>query len=206
MIDARFRRYMDPPLDAIARGLHTTGITANQVTITGFIIGLSVIPLLSFQLYMAALTAIIINRLADGLDGAIARDQGITDAGGYLDIVLDFIFYSAVIFGFCLALPDQALYGAFLIFSFVGTGSSFLALSIFAAKRSLTTTLRGTKSIYYIGGLTEGFETIATLVLMCLFPSWFWLIASIFGTLCWITTLSRIVTSYQLLADLPNQG
>jgi len=206
MIDAQFRRYMDPPLDAIARGLHNTGITANQVTITGFIIGLSVIPLLSFQLYMAALTAIIINRFADGLDGAIARDRGITDAGGYLDIVLDFIFYSAVIFGFCLALPDQALYGAFLIFSFIGTGSSFLALSIFAAKRSLTTTLRGTKSIYYLGGLTEGFETIVALVLMCLLPSWFWLIASIFGTLCWITTLSRIVTSYQLLADLPNQG
>lgn len=206
MIDARFRRYMDPPLGAIARGLHNTGITANQVTITGFIIGLSVIPLLAFQLYLAALTAIIINRFADGLDGAIARDRGITDAGGYLDIVLDFIFYSAVIFGFCLALPDQALYGAFLIFSFIGTGTSFLALSIFAAKRSLTTNLRGTKSIYYLGGLTEGFETITTLLLMCLFPAWFWLIASIFGTLCWITTLTRIVTSYQLLADLPNQG
>jgi phosphatidylglycerophosphate synthase len=197
---------MDPPLGAIARGLHNTGVTANQVTITGFIIGLSVIPLLALQLYMAALAVIIINRFADGLDGAIARDRGITDAGGYLDIVLDFIFYSAVIFGFCLALPDQALYGAFLIFSFIGTGSSFLALSIFAAKRSLTTNLRGTKSIYYLGGLTEGFETITTLVLMCLFPAWFWLIASIFGTLCWITTLTRIVTSYQLLADLPNQG
>ena len=206
MIDARFRRYMDPPLGAIARGLHNTGITANQVTITGFIIGLSAIPLLALQHYMAALAAIIVNRFADGLDGAIARDRGITDAGGYLDIVLDFIFYSAVIFGFCLALPDQALYGAFLIFSFIGTGSSFLALSIFAAKRSLTTNLRGTKSIYYLGGLTEGFETITTLVLMCLFPAWFWLIASIFGTLCWITTLTRIVTSYQLLADLPNQG
>jgi phosphatidylglycerophosphate synthase len=206
MIDARFRRYMDPPLGAIARGLHNTGITANQVTITGFIIGLSAIPLLALQHYMAALAVIAVNRFADGLDGAIARDQGITDVGGYLDIVLDFIFYSAVIFGFCLALPDQALYGAFLIFSFIGTGSSFLALSIFAAKRSLTTNLRGTKSIYYLGGLTEGFETITTLVLMCLFPAWFWLIASIFGTLCWITTLTRIVSSYQLLADLPNQG
>jgi phosphatidylglycerophosphate synthase len=206
MIDAQFRQFMDPPLGAIARGLHNTGVTANQVTITGFIIGLSVIPLLALQLYMAALAVITLNRFADGLDGAIARDRGITDAGGYLDIVLDFIFYSAVIFGFCLALPDQALYGAFLIFSFIGTGSSFLALSIFAAKRSLTTNLRGTKSIYYLGGLTEGFETITTLVLMCFFPAWFWLIASIFGTLCWITTLTRIVTSYQLLADLPNQG
>jgi phosphatidylglycerophosphate synthase len=206
MIDARFRQYMDPPLGAIARGLHNTGITANQVTITGFIIGLSAIPLLALQHYMAALAVIAVNRFADGLDGAIARDQGITDVGGYLDIVLDFIFYSAVIFGFCLALPDQALYGAFLIFSFIGTGSSFLALSIFAAKRSLTTNLRGTKSIYYLGGLTEGFETIAALVLMCFFPAWFWLIASIFGTLCWITTLTRIVSSYQLLADLPNRG
>lgn len=206
MIDAQFRRYIDPPLEAIARLLHNTGITANQVTIAGFIVGMSVIPLLAFQVYLVALAAIIINRFADGLDGAIARDRGITDAGGYLDIVLDFIFYSAVIFGFCLALPHQALYGAFLIFSFIGTGTSFLALSIFAAKRSLSSDLRGTKSIYYLGGLTEGFETITTLILMCLFPTWFWLIASIFGILCWITTLTRIVTSYQLLTGMPDQS
>lgn len=206
MIDAQLRRYIDPPLGAIAGVLHGTGVTANQVTITGFIIGLSVIPLLAFQFYLAALAVIILNRFADGLDGAIARDRGITDAGGYLDIVLDFIFYSAVIFGFCLALPEQALYGAFLIFSFIGTGTSFLALSIFAAKRSLSTSLRGKKSIYYLGGLAEGFETISTLIFMCIFPAWFWLIASIFGTLCWITTLTRIVTSYQLLANLPNEN
>ncbi len=206
MIDARIRRYIDPPLDKMAAHLRSTGITANQVTILGFLFGVTTIPLLAIHAYSLALAAVIINRFADGLDGAIAREQGITDAGGYLDIVLDFIFYSAVIFGFCLALPHQALYGAFLIFSFIGTGTSFLALSIFAAKRSLSTNLRGTKSIYYLGGLTEGFETILVLVLMCLMPAWFWLIASIFGILCWITTLTRIVTSYQLLYRLPAQN
>lgn len=206
MIDARIRRYIDPPLDIMAANLRNTGITANQVTILGFLFGVTTIPLLAIHAYSLALAAVIINRFADGLDGAIAREQGITDAGGYLDIVLDFIFYSAVIFGFCLALPHQAIYGAFLIFSFIGTGTSFLALSIFAAKRSLSTNLRGTKSIYYLGGLTEGFETILVLVLMCLMPAWFWLIASIFGILCWITTLTRIVTSYRLLYRLPAQN
>ena len=206
MIDDRLRRYMDPPLNKVARLLRGSKITANQVTIGGFLLGLAVIPALAFQMYFLAIAIIVINRIADGLDGAIARQHGVTDLGGYLDIVLDFIFYSAVIFGFCLALPDQATYGAFLIFSFIGTGTSFLALSIFAAKRSLSTDIRGTKSIYYLGGLTEGFETIVTFLMMCLFPAWFWLIASIFGALCWVTTLTRIVTSYNLLKPYPNNA
>ena len=197
---------MDPPLNKVARLLRGSKITANQVTIGGFLLGLAVIPALAFQMYFLAIAIIVINRIADGLDGAIARQHGVTDLGGYLDIVLDFIFYSAVIFGFCLALPDQATYGAFLIFSFIGTGTSFLALSIFAAKRSLSTDIRGTKSIYYLGGLTEGFETIVTFLMMCLFPAWFWLIASIFGALCWVTTLTRIVTSYNLLKPYPGNA
>jgi phosphatidylglycerophosphate synthase len=201
MIDAQLRKVIDPPLASIAQSLHGTNITANQVTIMGFLLGLTAIPLLMQHHYLAALAIIVLNRIADGLDGAIARERGITDFGGYLDIVLDFIFYSAVIFGFCLAQPEQAVYGAFLIFSFIGTGSSFLTLSIFAAKRKISTNRRGTKSIYYLGGLTEGAETILVLVTMCLLPHWFWLIACIFATLCWITTISRIVASHTLLSD-----
>ena len=203
MIDAQLRPYFEPPLEVIATLITKTSITANQVTIGGFILGLTVIPALAVQQYALAIAIIALNRFCDGLDGAIARIHGITDAGGYLDIVLDFIFYSAVVFGFCLALPDQVVYGAFLIFSFVGTGTSFLTLSIFAAKKDLTTDIRGTKSIYYLGGLTEGFETIFTFLLMCLLPAWFWLIACIFGTLCWVTTVTRIITSYRLL--LPHE-
>lgn len=201
MIDAQLRKYIEPPLNKIAKLLHNTNITANQVTIAGFLLGLTVIPLLALHHYVAALVIILLNRLADGLDGAIARQRGITDFGGYLDIVLDFIFYSAVIFGFSLAQPDQAVFGALLIFSFIGTGSSFLALSIFAAKRNISTSLRGTKSIYYLGGLTEGTETILVFGLMCLFPQWFWLIASIFSFFCWMTTITRIATSHHLLSE-----
>jgi phosphatidylglycerophosphate synthase len=201
MIDSGIRRYIDPPFNAAGRGLSGMGISANQVTIAGFLLGMLAIPLLAFELYYWALFFGTLNRVCDALDGAIARDQGISDVGGYLDIVLDFIFYSGVVFGFVLAQPEQAVYGAFLIFSFVGSGTSFLTYSIFAAKHNLSTEARGKKSIYYLGGLTEGFETIITFILMCLLPQYFWLIALIFGSLCWVSTAGRIHSSVTVLKN-----
>lgn len=206
MIDSGIRHRIDPAFNAVGRRLSAMGITANQVTIGGFILGMIALPLLAYEMYYWALFAGTLNRICDALDGAIARDQGITDVGGYLDIVLDFIFYSGVVFGFILAQPEQAIYGAFLIFSFVGSGTSFLAYSIFAAKNNLTTTARGKKSIYYLGGLTEGFETIMTFILMCLFPAYFWLIAAIFGALCWISTAGRIHSAVKTLETLTNEA
>lgn len=199
MIDAHLRRVIDPPLDRVGARLAAAGITANQVTTAGLAIGLLTIPLLAFQHYGAALTAILLNRLTDGLDGAIARTGTATDFGGYFDIVADFIFYSAVVFGMALARPEDAAFAAFLIFSFIGSGSSFLAYAIFAEKHGITTSLRGQKSIYYLGGLTEGFETIVALVLICLFPDAFWLIATVFGMMCWVTTATRIAWAHRTL-------
>ena len=142
-----------------------------------------------------ALAAILVNRLADGLDGAVARHTALTDFGGYLDIVCDFIVYAAVAFGFALARPENALPAAFLILSFVGTGTSFLAFAILAAKRGLVSEVRGRKSLYYLGGLTEGTETIAVFAAFCLFPRAFAALAYVFGALCWLTTASRVLTA-----------
>ena len=195
MIDAQIRRWIDPPLNIAGNFLALRGVTANHVTMLGFGLGITAMLSIALQAYLLGLGLILLSRLCDGLDGAVARFTHITDLGGYLDIVLDFIFYSAIVFGFVLAQPDHATAGAFLIFSFIGTGSSFLAYSTFAAKRGLTTSSRGQKSLYYLGGLTEGFETITCLTLMCLFPSAFWIFALMFGGLCWLTTLTRVYTA-----------
>jgi phosphatidylglycerophosphate synthase len=192
MFDAAFRKLIDPPLDRVGRMLARTGVTANMLTVSGLVIGLGVVPALAAQQYALALSLIGINRILDGLDGAVARAVGPTDLGGYLDIVADFIFYSAVIFGFALGQPQDAIWAAFLIFSFVGTGSSFLAYAIIAAKRGLSTEARGSKSIFYLGGLAEGSETIALLVVVAICPQYFAVLAGIFGTMCWITTASRV--------------
>ena len=197
MLDPLMRRVIDPPLEHAGRWLARSGVSANAVTWFGFSLGLAAIAALAVQLYIPALVLILANRIADGLDGAVARHRGPTDLGGYLDIVLDFLFYSGVIFGFALGRPEDALAAAFLIFAFVGTGTSFLAYAILAAKRGLTTEIRGRKSLYYLGGLTEGSETITLLVAICLFPEAFPWLAIVFGILGWLTTAGRITAAIQ---------
>ena len=192
MFDAALRRLIDPPLNRAGLFLHQRGVSANAVTVFGFVIGIGALPALALGRADIALACILLNRLMDGVDGAIARQAGPTDLGGYLDIVLDFLFYSAVPFGFALMMPDYALAAAFLIFSFVGTGCSFLTYAIVAEKRKITTDIRGLKSFYYLGGLTEGGETIGFFILICLLPQHFSELAWIFGSLCWVTTVTRI--------------
>ena len=204
MLDRYAVKVIRWPLKTLAALPDKLGISANQVTLAGFLIGLLALPSLMLQEYYWALTFIVINRIFDGLDGAIARRQGITDCGGFLDITLDFLFYSMVPFGFVLADPSaNAVAGAFLIFSFIGTGSSFLSFAIMAGKRNIESPVYKQKSLYYIGGLTEGTETIACFVLFCLFPQYFAIIAWVYGTLCWITTATRIWAGYHTLKDTP---
>lgn len=192
MFDARIRRWIDPPLDRFGAGLARLGLGANAVTVIGFLIGVGAWVALAAEADTVALALIAANRLADGLDGALARRLGPTDLGGYLDIALDFLFYAGVPFFFAVGRPEFALPAAFLIFSFVGTGSSFLAFAAVAAKRGLTTERRGRKAIYYLGGLTEGTETIGLFVLICVWPDGFAVLAWVFGGLCWLTTATRI--------------
>lgn len=187
-------------LDLPARLLVRVGVSADQVTITGFIIGLLAVPFLAFELYEFALAAILLNRLCDGLDGAVARRTQLTDAGGFLDVVLDFIFYSAVVFGFLLASPEQnAIAAGLLLVTFMGTGSTFLAFASVAGKRGIENPEYPNKSLHYMGGLTEGFETILAFVAFCLWPQHFPVLAYIFAAACWLTAITRIVAGYRTL-------
>jgi phosphatidylglycerophosphate synthase len=199
MLDATLRPLIDPPLARLAALAVRAGISANAATIAGFLIGICAVPLIAGEAYLWALPLILVSRLFDGLDGAIARRTQATDVGGFLDISLDFIFYAAIVFGFALARPENALPAAFLLFTFSGTASTFLGFAIFAVRRGITTELRGRKSLYYLGGLTEGTETIAAFVLACLYPEAFPWIAIVFGALCLVTTGTRIAAAWQIL-------
>ncbi|ANW25408.1 hypothetical protein BA953_15010 [Vibrio coralliilyticus] len=200
MLDRFSIKVIRSPLAIAAAGLDKLGVTANQTTVSGFLLGCLAFPALYFEQYELALVFIVINRVFDGLDGALARRQGITDAGGFLDISLDFLFYSLIPFGFVVANPEQnAVAGAFLIFSFIGTGCSFLAFAVMAGKRGIENPVYKNKSLYYMSGLTEGTETIACFIAFCLFPQHFAIIAYLFGTACWFTTFTRIYSGFHTL-------
>ncbi|RCX03435.1 CDP-alcohol phosphatidyltransferase family protein [Marinomonas foliarum] len=202
MLDTFFIKSLKHPLHLSALLIDKLGVKADWITLFGFTMGMMVLPALYFGDMSLALVLVVINRVMDGLDGAVARIQGPTDLGGYLDITLDFIFYSAVVFGFALMNPlENALAASFLIFSFMGTGSSFLAFAIMAEKRNIERLEYGRKSLYFLGGLAEGAETIAFLILICMLPNYFAVLAYVFGVVCWITTATRIYAGYRTLRD-----
>ena len=201
MLDSRIRPYIDLFTNSIGPRFAHMGITANMVTVLGFGLGVLAFAVITQEMFVAAFILIALNRIGDGIDGAIARHEGMNDFGGYLDIVLDFIFYALIPLGFAIQNPENAIAAAVLIVSFVGTGSSFLAYAIIAEKRGMSTEIRGKKSLYYLGGLTEGTETIAVLLAMCVWPEFFSIFAYIFAILCGVTTVTRITWAYISFKD-----
>lgn len=199
MFDRAVRRRIDPLLDQIAGEAKQRGVGADQVTWFGFAIGLASMGAIAAGWHGAGLVLLLINRLCDGLDGALARASAPTDRGAYLDIVLDFLFYAGFVFAFAVAQPQDALAAAFLIFSFVGTGTSFLAFAILATQKGWAQDNGARKGFAHLGGLTEGSETVLVFAAMLLWPAAFSTLAWIFGVLCWLTTATRIATTLRTL-------
>ncbi len=203
MLDASARKLIDPPLNALGRRLAARGVTADGVTLVGLGLGLCAAALIAIGWTGVALIALLASRLADGLDGAVARASQTTDFGGYLDIAVDFLFYGAIPFGFVAMNPDaNAVAGAWLLTSFYFNGTSFLGYAILAEKRGLETRAQGIKSLYYSNGLLEGTETIIFFVLLCLFPAYFAPLAWIFGLLCFATATLRLIAARRVFTSL----
>jgi phosphatidylglycerophosphate synthase len=201
MLDARLRPLIDPPLNRAGQFLAGLGVTANGLTFTGLALGLAGAAAIGLGHIGWGLALIIANRLADGLDGAVARVRGPSDLGGYFDIVADFAFYVSIPMGFGVLSAANTLPALVLVASFVLTGVSFLAFAVIAGKRGAQTEAHGKKSFFYSTGLAEGTETIAVFTAMCLWPAWFGVIAYAYAGLCAATVIQRSAMAMSAFRD-----
>jgi phosphatidylglycerophosphate synthase len=198
MLEKAVQQALRPRMTRAARGLVRLGVGADAISVAGFALGMAAAGAIAFQQYLPGLALLLLSRLMDGLDGAVARATRPTDRGGFLDITLDFLFYAAIPLAFALANPvANALPAAVLLAAFIGTGSSFLAFAAVAEKRQLHSVAFPDKSFYFLGGLTEATETITAFAAMCLWPQWFPQIAYGFAVLCGITIVLRIGWGWQ---------
>lgn len=204
MLDRWTMPWVQKPLRRLAVVLEGWKVRPDQVTLAGFVVGMLALPLLAVEAYGWALLMIVLNRVGDGLDGALARQSGgASDAGGFLDIALDFIFYAAVVLGFALADSQRnALAAVVLLFSFIGTGTSFLAFAIMAARHDLQRPNFQRKAFYYLHGLTEGTETVMVFIAFCVWPQYFAIIAWCFAAACLLTTFTRVWGGYWTLGRI----
>lgn len=194
MLDGVIRRRIDPVLDRISRMLASAGVSANAVTLTGCAFGLAAGGAIALHAYGMGAVLILLSRLCDGLDGGVAKINGKTDFGGFLDIVLDMVFYGAIPVGFAFADPAaNAIPAAVLLFLFYINAATFLAFAVMAEKRAMQSNVRGEKSLHYTTGLVEATETVVVYVIACLVPAWFAVLAWVFAVALAVTALGRIL-------------
>lgn len=192
MLDTVMRPLINRPLNSAGRFLARRGVGANAVTLAGLVIGLLAALAVGTGYFALGFALIVVNRIIDGLDGAVARASTPTDRGGYLDIVVDYVFYASIPFAFAVIDPaHNAIPAAALLAGFCLTCSSFLTFATIAAKRGLETETHGKKSFFYSTGLVEGTETIAFFLAMTAMPQWFPVLAWVFAALCVLTAIQR---------------
>ena len=199
MIDNKLNNYLRPYLSYLAIKIIKLSISANTVTIIGFVLGLFCFYSIINLYFFTAFFFLVLNRFCDGLDGAISRVVGPTDIGALYDITSDFIFYSLFPIAFIFLDIKNAYAISFLLLSFVSTQTIFLASAWIIEKNKILVSVKQKKSFFYIGGITEGFETIICFILMLIFYKSVELIAYIFGSLCWITSIMRLIEIRKLL-------
>lgn len=96
MFDIALRPLKDQVFDPICTAVPKS-ISPAQLTFAAFICGVLSCVAVANGSPMLAVSMWILNRCLDCLDGAIARQRGMTsDLGGFLDLLGDFIIYSAI--------------------------------------------------------------------------------------------------------------
>jgi len=135
MFDAAFRARLDAPLARSAERLSAAGVSPNTMTSLGLVVGIACCVAVATGQWWIGLALWIANRLADGLDGPLARSAGPTDWGGFFDIMADFTVYSGVIVAIGIALPETRVAALAVLMTYYLSGGSFLAFSSLATKR-----------------------------------------------------------------------
>ncbi len=205
MLDRRIAQWIKPGVSQLARLAVQLGLRADFLTFLGFGLGFAAACSIALNHFQIGLSLILVSRLCDALDGAVARLDHPTDRGGFLDISLDFLFYASIPLAFAIANPLQnALAAAALLAAFMGTSTSFLAFAVLAAKRNLHNADYPDKSFYFLGGLTEATETLLFFAAMCLWPQHFAELAYTFSGLGALTMISRLIWGWKAFTDHPS--
>lgn len=207
MFDARLRQWSAPALERTAALLDRPWITPDRLTGVNLVLGLASAGMAAAQWWWPALAAWLLCRLADGLDGPLARrriSNGTSPGagqGGYWDICADFIVYGATVVGAgagaAAAFDAPWLPFLLVLFAYYVNGTAFLAFSSIAERTGRQ--IEDGRSLSFLGGLTEGAETVAVHSLWLIFPGVAWQIASVWAALVLASGGLRIAAGYRAL-------
>jgi phosphatidylglycerophosphate synthase len=124
VLDRPVRAVLAPPLAAGGARLAAAGVPPLALTVLGFGLGVAACVAAGLGAWTAALALWLANRLADGLDGPVARADAPSELGGFLDIVADFTIYGGFLVGVAFALPSARLAALVLLATYYVSATS----------------------------------------------------------------------------------
>ncbi|KGH45342.1 membrane protein [Modestobacter caceresii] len=207
MLDGPVRRVLEPPLGRLAAVIDRPWVTPDRITAAGLVLGLGSAGAAASQEWAAALVLWLLSRLADGLDGPLARRRqartGAPDAGagGFFDITADFTVYGTTVLGVAVGtagVGDGPWWPFLLVLlAYYLNGAAFLAFSSIAERSGRR--LDDGRSLSFLGGLAEGTETVVVHALWLLFPDLAWPIAAVWAMVVLLSAGQRMVAGYRSL-------
>lgn len=192
MLDTHGRKYVQPLIKVLANIFIKIGLSANQVTIIAFLLGLSV-PLSIYLGYpLVGIIFLWVSGLLDAVDGTIARLKGSNLFGGLMDITFDRIVEIGMILILAIKYPENNLLFLLLTSSIIISMTIFLTVGTLSSKVS-------EKSFYYQAGLAERTEGFIFFTGMILFPQQIKIILVIFILIIIITAGQRMIEAKKIL-------
>ena len=199
MLDAAARRLLSRVLAKPARALVRFGITPNQVSISAAILGIGAGALVAGGRVAPGITAWLVSRILDGLDGILARETGQSSAfGGYLDITLDMAAYSAMLLGFAVIHPEAGWAWSAILVGYVLVTTTTLALSSILERQDSSLPAND-RALQFTPGFAEAGETSLVYVLFAVIPQWTTPVAWLWAALCGATVVQRTFLAHRLL-------
>ena len=203
MLDEITRAYKERWLGGLAKRLD--GVPPTAVTLLALLWGLMCLAAIWWGAYGTAALFWALNRLADGLDGTLARAQNRqTDWGGYLDILTDYLIYGLVPVVLVAADPQEShwLFLAILLVSYYVNTASWMYLSAILEKRNAGAAHRGEQTtITMPPALIGGTETIAAYFVFLLWPAQLGWWMGIMAGLVFVAAVQRLVWASRYLIE-----
>lgn len=210
MFDITLRPLKDSLFDPVCKTIPKS-ITPLQITALAAVAGLISSIAAASKQPSYALSFWLLNRILDCLDGAVARQRGLaSDLGGFLDLLSDFVYYSAIpiccAWGlesggagsteyvrrlwFSVALAELSFHINNFVLFFVGAvvekRKAVAADAKESGKRVAEDAVRELTSVSMRPALVEGAESGAIFTVMLAAPRWT-------ESLCWVLIIGVVI-------------
>ncbi|MBS3972100.1 MAG: CDP-alcohol phosphatidyltransferase family protein [Erysipelotrichia bacterium] len=196
MLDSKARKMIQPIFDNSANFFIKRNISANQVTLIAFIIGLIPAIMIYFNIpTIIAIATLWFSGFLDAVDGTVARKTKTSSPfGTIMDITFDRLVEISLLLVFALKYSTNVMAFVLLACSIIVSMTIFLTVGAASDKVS-------EKTFYYQAGLAERTEGFIMFSIMAFLPQYIDIIALIFSAMIIITASQRFYEAYRFFKE-----